>query len=124
VVSAAVLSHVLSMAAVGGSVELGPEQVREEFREDTNRWMERLLQTGLSVERVSSEVAFGEPGNEILAAARRLGSGLIVMGRRGAGRIRRALLGSVTNEVLRGTGCPVLVVNEPEGAAGSDRGAS
>ena len=58
------------------------------------------------------EVVFGEPAQEILAAAARHGSGLIVMGRRGAGRARRALFGSVTKEVLRGTRCPVLVVME------------
>ena len=58
------------------------------------------------------EVVFGDPAQEILAAAARHGSGLIVMGRRGVGRARRALFGSVTKEVLRGTRCPVLVVTE------------
>jgi nucleotide-binding universal stress UspA family protein len=58
-------------------------------------------------------VAFGEPGTEILAAAARYHSGVIVVGRRGTGWARRALFGSVTNEVLHGARCPVLVVVEP-----------
>jgi nucleotide-binding universal stress UspA family protein len=63
---------------------------------------------------VLPEVTFGEPATEILAAAARYGSGLIVVGRRGAGRARRALFGSVTREVLRGATCPVLVVVEKQ----------
>jgi nucleotide-binding universal stress UspA family protein len=39
---------------------------------------------------------------------------LLVLGTRGHGRIRRALLGSTAHEVLRETECDVLLV--PEGA--------
>jgi nucleotide-binding universal stress UspA family protein len=70
---------------------------------------------------VLPEVTFGEPAKEILAAAARYGSGLIVVGRRGAGRARRALFGSVTREVLRGATCPVLVVVEGSEANVLDR---
>jgi len=34
------------------------------------------------------------------------------MGRRGKGKLRRAVLGSVVDGVLRGATCPVLVVPE------------
>ena len=114
VVSLAVLSHVLSVAAINTRVDLNPEQVQQEFREETDRWVERLVKTGLHTERVSCEVAFGDPAHEIVVAAERLDVDLIVMGRRSASSIRRALVGSVTREVLRNAQCPVLVITEPE----------
>ena len=114
VVSYAVLSHVLSVAAITRGAELSTAEVQEEFREETDRWVQRLVKTGFEPERVNCEVAFGDPAQEILVAAERLAPDLIVMGRSGAGRIRRALIGSVAGEVLRHATCPVLVVPEPE----------
>jgi len=51
---------------------------------------------------------------EIVEAARRLRSDLIVMGSRGMGKVGQALLGSVANHVLHHAPCPTLVVKEPE----------
>lgn len=48
--------------------------------------------------------------HEIVALAEDLGVGLIVMGSSGLGRIRRALMGSVSDAVVRHAHCPVLVV--------------
>ena len=47
---------------------------------------------------------------EIADLAEDIGAGLIVMGNRGLGRIRRALMGSVSDSVVRHAHCPVLVV--------------
>jgi nucleotide-binding universal stress UspA family protein len=47
---------------------------------------------------------------EIVALAEEMGVGLIVVGRRDRGRIRRALAGSVSDWVVRHARCPVLVV--------------
>lgn len=49
-------------------------------------------------------------GGEILAAAERLGAEAVVVGSRGRGGISRALLGSVTEAILRDADRPVLVV--------------
>ena len=47
-----------------------------------------------------------------------IGAGLIVMGSRGLGGMRRALMGSVSDSVVRHAHCPVLVVRpEKEQAA-------
>src|SRR5215208_1774081 len=54
----------------------------------------------------------GRPDAEIVALAEEIGAGLIVMGARGVGRIRRALTGSVSDSVVRHAHCPVLVVRE------------
>ncbi len=47
---------------------------------------------------------------EIVDLAEEIGAGLIVMGSRGLGGIRRALMGSVSDSVVRHALCPVLVV--------------
>ena len=51
----------------------------------------------------------GRPGQEIVALAEELGAGLIVVGGRGLGGMKRALMGSVSDSVVRHASCPVLV---------------
>jgi nucleotide-binding universal stress UspA family protein len=78
--------------------------------------MRRLTKSGFDAANVTAEVAFGEPGQETIAAAERHQSDLIVVGRSGSGRIRRTLLGSVTREILHESTRPVLVtVEQPRG---------
>jgi nucleotide-binding universal stress UspA family protein len=54
----------------------------------------------------------GRVAPEVVALAEEIGAGLIVMGSRGHGGIRRALMGSVSDSVVRHAHCPVLVVRE------------
>ena len=54
----------------------------------------------------------GAPAKSIISAARDGGYDLIVVGTRGRGRVRRALLGSVSSAVAAQAGRPVLVVGE------------
>ena len=55
---------------------------------------------------------------EIVALAEELQADLIVIGSRGLGGVRRALMGSVSDSVVRHAHCPVLVVRpEKEQAA-------
>jgi nucleotide-binding universal stress UspA family protein len=54
----------------------------------------------------------GGVATEIVTLAEDIGAGLIVMGSRGRGGIRRALMGSVSDSVVRHAHCPVLVVRE------------
>lgn len=57
-----------------------------------------------------SHLGVGRPDAEIIAQAEEMGAGLIVMGSRGFGRVRRALTGSVSDSVVRHAHCPVMVV--------------
>jgi nucleotide-binding universal stress UspA family protein len=50
------------------------------------------------------------PGKAILAAARSVGAGAVVVGFRGLSALGRVLMGSVSRHVVRGASCPVLVV--------------
>ncbi len=52
----------------------------------------------------------GRADEKIVAQAEEIGAGLIVLGSRGLGGIRRALMGSVSDSVVRHAHCPVLVV--------------
>jgi nucleotide-binding universal stress UspA family protein len=57
-----------------------------------------------------SHLVRGRPDREIVHLSEELGAGLIVMGSRGLGGVRRALMGSVSDSVVRHAHCPVLVV--------------
>jgi len=59
----------------------------------------------------TSEVVVDSPtGDAILAAAQRRNIDLIVMGTHGRGGVRRILLGSVAEHVVRHAACPVVIV--------------
>lgn len=55
-------------------------------------------------------VAIGKPATEIVSAATEWPADLIVIGSHGRGGIKRALLGSVAEGVMRHAPCPVLIV--------------
>jgi nucleotide-binding universal stress UspA family protein len=52
----------------------------------------------------------GGAAEEVIDLSEELETGLIVLGSRGKGRIRRLLMGSVSDSVVRHAHCPVLVV--------------
>ena len=55
----------------------------------------------------------GQPEDRVIVGfAEDTGVGLIVIGSRGRGGIRRALMGSVSDSVVRHAHCPVMVVRE------------
>jgi nucleotide-binding universal stress UspA family protein len=58
---------------------------------------------------VEQRVLSGRPADAILSEADRLDADLIVMGSRGHGPFKSALLGSVSTEVVNGSSRPVLV---------------
>jgi nucleotide-binding universal stress UspA family protein len=58
-------------------------------------------------------VRLSEVGDIILDAARGTGAELIVMGTHGSPGVRRLLLGSVAEHVLRHPDCPVVTVHAP-----------
>ena len=66
---------------------------------------ERLAATG--------RVLSGPPAAAIAEACEEAGADLLVVGSRGYGPVRRALLGSVSTQLLHKAPCPVLVVPRP-----------
>lgn len=107
----------LSVSYVG----MGPLEIADipgPAQEELNQEAQRLLNAQARwVEANGGTVAeahlrIGKPDEEIVSQAEELGAGLIVIGSRGVGGIRRALMGSVSDSVVRHAHCPVLVVRE------------
>ena len=57
-----------------------------------------------------AHLRFGKPDEEVTTLAEEINAGLIVMGSRGLGGKRRALMGSDSDSVVRHAHCPVLIV--------------
>lgn len=72
------------------------------------RAKEQALEAG--VDLVETYSAGGDYADGILDAIDETGADLVVMGRRGLGRIKRVLLGSVSNKVAQQAGSAVLLV--------------
>jgi nucleotide-binding universal stress UspA family protein len=92
------------------------EQIEEKSRELLRKQTWRVKALGGTV--AGAHLRMGEVDLEIVALAEELQAGLIVIGSRGLGGVRRALMGSVSDSVVRHAHCPVLVVRpENEQAA-------
>jgi nucleotide-binding universal stress UspA family protein len=59
--------------------------------------------------RPRAEVRTGDPGQELIAAARDAKADLVLMGTRGRSGVAKLLLGSVARNVLHHTACSVLI---------------
>jgi nucleotide-binding universal stress UspA family protein len=88
------------------------EQLRQQDQEENQKVLDeqvkRLQKTEVDI--AEAHLRTGEPDREIVALSEELGAGLIVMGSRGLGGVRRALMGSVSDSVVRHAHCPVMVV--------------
>jgi nucleotide-binding universal stress UspA family protein len=92
------------------------------LEEDLQRHSEQLGRAVLDAEaeRVRSaggtvaqaHLVTGDAPREIVHLAEELDAGIVVMGSRGLGGIRRALMGSVSDSVVRHAHCPVLIVRK------------
>ena len=84
------------------------ERAEREARELLDEQVKKVEEAGGAVAGVHLRAE--EPAEEIIALAEELEVGLIVVGSRNQGRIRRALTKSVSDSVVRHARCPVLVV--------------
>lgn len=60
----------------------------------------------------------GDPAESIIDAAQSEGADMIVVGSHGRGALGRALIGSVSDQVVRRAPCPILVVRTTVGRPG------
>ena len=100
--------------------DLAPiEEQRQQFEQVARQTLDVEVQ---QVRAVGGTVAqahlrMGTPAAEIVELAEELEVGLVVVGSRGLGGIRRALMGSVSDSVVRHAHCLVLVVRKEEESA-------
>jgi nucleotide-binding universal stress UspA family protein len=100
--------HVVHIVDLVSSVVLDEADARELL----DALVKRLEDAGsVSAQAHLSE---GVPAAEIVALGEDIDAGLIVVGSRGLGGVRRALMGSVSDTVTRHAHCAVLVVRREE----------
>ncbi len=92
-------------------------QLEEVLRRLERQAQELLDGQAKKIEEAGGKVArahlrMGRPDEQVVSVADEMGAGLIVVGSRGLGGIRRALMGSVSDSVVRHAHCPVLVVRK------------
>lgn len=90
-----------------GSKSGGHVGLRPHAHEDVARAHAYLRERGTEAEM---RIAYGDPAEEILAVACAAPYDLIVMGSRGLGPLKGALLGSVSRKVVRDAPAGVIVV--------------
>jgi nucleotide-binding universal stress UspA family protein len=92
-------------------------EMKEERRAELTKALDEVAPLfeahGVSVSRTTPE---GYPADVLTEAAVEPGADLIVVGARGLGGVKRLLLGSVSENVLRAARCPVLIVKRPLGS--------
>jgi len=92
-----------------------------EYRQDVRRHAEEHMKDWLSTSKeptVRHEFREGKPFVEITSYARDHAIDLIVMGTHGRGGMSHLLLGSVTENVVRTSPCPVLTVRDEAATGG------
>lgn len=84
-----------------------PTSDPDEHRRQLDEALAILAEAGVQAEPIP---AIGNPAAEIISAAESRGVELIVIGRQGMSAVKRFLLGSVADRVVRHATCDVLVV--------------
>jgi nucleotide-binding universal stress UspA family protein len=96
---------------IGANYEKLMQSIRHEAQETLEKEINKVEEAGGKVSE--GHVRVGESREqEIVRMSEELGIGLIVMGSRGLGGMRRALMGSVSDGVVRNAHCPVMVVRQ------------
>ena len=93
-------------------VYVGFERYRDEAQKELDTEVDMIRESG--AQDIQAHLESGIPDTAIIDLAEELRAGLMVMGSRGLGGVRRALLGSISDSVVRHAPCPVLVVRQEE----------
>eukprot|EP00245_Coleochaete_scutata_P007536 TRINITY_DN22985_c0_g1_i1.p1 TRINITY_DN22985_c0_g1~~TRINITY_DN22985_c0_g1_i1.p1 ORF type:complete len:343 (-),score=68.25 TRINITY_DN22985_c0_g1_i1:541-1569(-) len=101
-----------------GSFYVNPE-TRENLEKSAHDAGEALLQQYIQQAKAlnipcEGRVVSGEARDVIMSEVGRLNANALVVGSRGMGLIRRAILGSVSDYVSHSCPCPVLIVRHPK----------
>jgi len=93
----------------------GPPLAKPEKRAMAREQLQKAIEAVDSELSASGWVIGGPAAKGIVTVAEDVGADLIVTGSRGLGTVTRAVLGSVSTEILHHAPCDVLVVSPREG---------
>ncbi|MFQ5730694.1 MAG: universal stress protein [Planctomycetaceae bacterium] len=88
--------------------------ITDEKREDAIREEFDKLVAGKQIDGVNVVIRFGNPGLEIAEFAEEIDAGLIVISSHGYHGVKRWILGSVAERVIRHAKCSVLVLRRSD----------
>lgn len=98
-------------APLDASIE--SEDIFQEWRENRDKFLKEkakeIVEKGLDMDGI---LAVGDPRQMILEAIENKKPDILVVGRRGRGKLTRMVLGSVSAFMIRHALCPVLVFHE------------
>ncbi|MGD8659616.1 MAG: universal stress protein [Desulfobacterales bacterium] len=108
------VSHVidLSSVAIYGEFQLDPVGQQNRIMQDADAQLKKLA----GGQEISWEplITVGKPADEISRAVEEKDIDLVITATRGRSGLKRIILGSVTERLMRTLSCPLLVVNSPE----------
>jgi universal stress protein A len=94
-----------------GGTPIATQSIVDEHLKQARRELERVKTKRLAgLEGATTAVRMGRPAEEIVAAAGKGKSNLIVLGTHGRSGLSHLLMGSVSERVVRHAQCPVVVV--------------
>jgi universal stress protein A len=103
--------HVTLMHVVHSHSRDESAYLEEQMRGYLGRSVDRLQTRGVTV---TARVVAGEPADAITQVAHDIGADLIVMATHGHSEVRHLFIGSVTEDVIRRSETPVLLVQPPD----------
>jgi nucleotide-binding universal stress UspA family protein len=110
------LLHVLHVPAEApgfySSRKLGRKLFRNMEESATGMMAEFVEKHLKKVKRIETRILPGLPGDEIVRQAQKEKVDLVIIGTRGHSGLKRLLLGSVAEHVIRACSCPVLSVRD------------
>src|SRR5688572_14528814 len=83
-------------------------ELRRQGQEILDQQVERIKASGGEVEK--AYLRKGRTSNEVIALCKEIDAGLLVVGSRGLGTVRRILMGSQSEEIVHHAQIPVLVL--------------
>ncbi len=102
-------SLVTGTGFAGGVMTFDEKTDYVEAQQDAAQQSIDELVAELALTDAEALVVLGEPGHEICQAAESLPASVVVLGTHGRGGIKRAIMGSTSDHVVRHCPCPVLV---------------
>ena len=87
--------------------DMGVDQQKKEINDYLNNFVENAKAKGLTS---SASVRSGSPPQQIVEEASETDDSIVVMGSHGSGGLKRWVVGSVADKVIRSAGRPVLVI--------------